>query len=94
VEKWNSGAIKEIYTLSAIAKYDNPSTDIYVVAVDSVRGDSTFVSNEDVKAVIIDELFSDAYRIGVYNDWYDVDMGDFGSSEMYGRGEEFERCAE
>ncbi len=94
VDKWNSGTIKEIYTLDPIVEYDNQSTEIYVVAIDSVRGDSTFISNEHVSAVIVDQLFSDSYTIGTYNFMYDYDIKNDGYAEMYGSGEEFVECSE
>jgi hypothetical protein len=94
VEKWNSGAIKEIYTLRDVQKYDKQGTEIYIVAVDSVRGDSTFVSNDDLKAVIVDEPFSEEYKIALYNSWYDMEMENWGYTELYSGGEDFVKCVE
>ena len=94
VEKWNNGTVKEIYSLKDIVSYENQSSKIQIVSIDSTKGDSIFVSNIDKKFVIIDKPFSEEYTIAKYNTWYEYDMENFGYADLYVGGEEFEQCSE
>jgi hypothetical protein len=90
VEKWNNGGVKQIYTLDQYLEYDNGYTSVNIVSVDSVKADSTFISNSDLKAVIVHKKYSEIENIYKYNYWH----GYFPDEIMYIQPREFVECDE
>ena len=92
VDKHSSGEPKDVYTIGTSVEKLHDTPNYYTVVVDSVHGDSTFVSTEDGKKVIIDQQYKTIDRICSINRWYDYDMADYGYAELYYSCDYIERC--
>ena len=94
VKTWSSGDYKEIYTTNQFAVSNSDWTKIFNISIDSIKGDTTFISNETIESIVVHKSYYEIDEILEYNYDYYRELEYYGGGELYHWGDDFIRCKE